>query len=169
MCITHTVKLIYSKEKSHSESKAAGLGDFQALEHKAFLLSSSCTRATFQGLKRLFATLDVLIRISGRNYMEQSRALDLVRPELKFQICNLLVVALGNSVHFHNWCASNGFQGSLHIDPFSPKSIVSRFEQFPSLYSKVHKILPYCFISVKTDKVNPLIHIFIMVTFIMNS
>ena len=61
-------------------------------------------------------------------------------------------MALGNSVHFHNWCAPNGFQGSLHIDPFSPKSTISRFEQFPSLYSKVHKILPYCFISVKTDK-----------------
>lgn len=47
MCITHTVKLMYIKGKSHLESKAAGLGDFQAHEHKAFLLSSSCTRATF--------------------------------------------------------------------------------------------------------------------------
>ena len=38
---------MYIKEKSHLESKAANLGDFQAFEHKAFLLSSSCICATF--------------------------------------------------------------------------------------------------------------------------
>ena len=47
MHIMHTVKLMYVKEKSHLESKAINLGDFQAFEHKAFLLSTSCIHAKF--------------------------------------------------------------------------------------------------------------------------